>query len=208
MNSTNMLSEYLAEYLVDVITNLLGSVWSSDTNDSLPLNKFVKEFLKKAKTSYSVLIVSIFYLMRFRKKLSRLIHLNSAVACRKCFLMAVILSSKFLDDVHPSNFAWAKFSGIDIQEINDYEKMLLDFLDYDLYISKECFYGLSCSLAKYCEISISGIQLPIKKNKEYFSTYTRNDFCMDFYSLNQCVPNFDASNNPYYEALQTFTNVV
>jgi hypothetical protein len=55
------------------------------------------------------------------------------------FLAALICAHKFLQDKTYKNSAWSKVSGLDVSEINHAEKVMLQLLDYQLFVKKETY---------------------------------------------------------------------
>ncbi|RKP11884.1 hypothetical protein BJ684DRAFT_5539, partial [Piptocephalis cylindrospora] len=53
---------------------------------------------------------------------------------RRMFLAALVLSVKYLDDRRYSNRAWARISGLSVEEVGRCERSLIAWLDWDLYI--------------------------------------------------------------------------
>ena len=77
-----------------------------------------------------------------RKKQKRQVseRLDDIMCCgRRMFLASLMVSSKYLHDKNYRNRAWAKISGLDINEINAAELAFLRLIDYNLYVSKPTF---------------------------------------------------------------------
>lgn len=55
------------------------------------------------------------------------------------FLAALISAHKFLQDKTYKNTAWSKVSGLNVKEINHAEKILLELLDYRLFVKKDTY---------------------------------------------------------------------
>lgn len=65
---------------------------------------------------------------------------NSPVLCgRRMFLAALISASKYLQDRNYSNRAWAKISGLPVNEINGNERAFLKVVDFQLHLPAEEF---------------------------------------------------------------------
>jgi hypothetical protein len=183
------------------------------TSSDVPMLEFIKEFLRRTKISYSVLMAALIYLLKFRQNLLKAtitekineevnglksksrtrnrnikdlatftqaqsfpitppaspmlqntipilyklserctIQLNSLQTCKRIFMIAVMTASKVIYDQHSSNLAWAKFSGLSNNEINDYELLFLQILDYKLFIPVNTFQYWSCLLTHSCII--------------------------------------------------------
>lgn len=117
----------------------------------LPLKYFIRETLRRSKTSCSTLQTALFYLFKIRDKVKNRRVMASEMLCggqvkncddsllcgRRTFLSALILASKFLQERQYSNRAWAKMSGLSSCEISNNERAFLILIDYELNIS-EC----------------------------------------------------------------------
>jgi hypothetical protein len=55
------------------------------------------------------------------------------------FLAALITAHKFLQDKTYKNTAWSKVSGLGVLEITRAEKIMLQSLDYNLYVKKHIY---------------------------------------------------------------------
>ncbi|KWU46978.1 hypothetical protein RHOSPDRAFT_14383, partial [Rhodotorula sp. JG-1b] len=112
----------------------------------IPLQNFVKEVLRRSRTSCSTLQLALYYLHKSRRGIrdARFTALvtaqNSPVLCgRRMFLAALISASKYLQDRNYSNRAWAKISGLPVGEINGNERAFLKVVDFKLHLPAEEF---------------------------------------------------------------------
>lgn len=129
--------------LVDVTVQAIVSIWpNSNTPSQRPianLNTFLHHILKHSRTTHSTLQLAIFYLFRIRPKVQEQ-HDDVYISCgRRMFLAALICAHKFLQDKTYKNSAWSKVSGLDVSEINHAEKVMLQLLDYHLFVKKETY---------------------------------------------------------------------
>ncbi|SAM00876.1 hypothetical protein [Absidia glauca] len=129
--------------LVDVTVQAIASIWpNSNAPSQRPianLNTFLHHILKHSRTTHSTLQLAIFYLFRIRPKVQEQ-HNDVYIACgRRMFLAALICAHKFLQDKTYKNSAWSKVSGLDVSEINHAEKVMLQLLDYHLFVKKETY---------------------------------------------------------------------
>lgn len=111
----------------------------------LPLRTFIQETLKRSRTSYSTLQVTMYYLVLIKAHVPR--HdftmeqprddpSSRALQCgRRVFLAALILASKYLQDRNYSARAWSKISGLHTQEINQNETAFLRAVNWNLHIT-------------------------------------------------------------------------
>ena len=120
--------------LTDTTTQTIEAIWplstaqgrASTDQNLVGLRSFVQEVLKRSKTSYSTLLVAIYYLILImpalpRYDLTMIQNIDSdtcrAMQCgRRMFLAALVLASKYLQDRNYSARAWSKISGLQIKE--------------------------------------------------------------------------------------------
>ncbi|KAH8919715.1 hypothetical protein BT69DRAFT_1223767, partial [Atractiella rhizophila] len=118
----------------------------------LPLNWFLKEVLRRSRTSASVLQTGLYYLHRGSSLLSKAeldeliaVGHNPVLCGRRMFLAALITASKFLQDKNYSNLAWSTISSLDVREISINERAFLALLDYRLHIDADVFCKCECT---------------------------------------------------------------
>jgi hypothetical protein len=96
--------------------------------------------LKHSRTTHSTLQLAIFYLFRIRSRVQEKRNEDVYISCgRRMFLAALISAHKYLQDKTYKNSAWSKVSGLNVQEINHAEKVMLQLLDYRLYVKKDTY---------------------------------------------------------------------
>ncbi|KAI8096615.1 uncharacterized protein BX664DRAFT_324410, partial [Halteromyces radiatus] len=159
--------------LVELTVNVIESIWptqqhSSDNattncNDTTKrtgrvadTKHFIKHFLKASRTRHSTLLIAIFYLFRLKPKLATV--LTTAMpsdrpyyACgRRMFLSAVILAHKYQNDRTYRNTSWAALTGLPVEQITRSERLFLQLMDYQLYISKESYEQWTLLVQKHC----------------------------------------------------------
>lgn len=132
----------------------------------MPTRGFCNEILKRSKTTYSTLQISLFYVFRVKKVVHEKLYqriqqqqqqqqsgnmqtnttcstttqMDDLMCCgRRMFLASLMLASKYLHDKNYHNKAWSKITGLDIKEINAAEMAFLKLIDYRLYVSKPTF---------------------------------------------------------------------
>ena len=116
----------LNNYLLDFSVQIIAAIWplSSITCRSgmgnkgiLPLRTFIQETLRRSRTSYSTLQVTLYYLILIKPYVPEhdftMEEPVRALQCgRRTFLSALILASKYLQDRNYSARAWNKISGL------------------------------------------------------------------------------------------------
>lgn len=116
----------------------------------MPLKYFIRETLRRSKTSSHILQVALFYLFKIRDKVkcrraeaAQLLCGNQVETCedsllcgRRTFLSALILSNKYLSERNYSNRAWSRMSGLTANEISSNERSFLILINYNLNVSE------------------------------------------------------------------------
>lgn len=146
-----------ASAIIDTTTQTIETIWplsvaqgSSSTDQNLiDLRTFVQAVLKRSKTSYSSLIVAIYYLVLVMPALPKhdftMPQSIDSFSCRamqcgrRMFLAALILASKYLQDRNYSTRAWGKISGLKAVEINANERVFLKAVNWKLHVPEPLF---------------------------------------------------------------------
>lgn len=111
------------------------------------LNYFVFHLVKYSEVTTLILVSTLVYLARLRRRLGSC--LGSPSSGHRTFLAALILSSKYHDDTPYMNDSWVYLSQVATQkysfwlnraEINEMERQLLRLLEWDLSISVRDLY--------------------------------------------------------------------
>lgn len=155
---------------VDAACHLVTLIWptSDDAQGFQPpvisLRFFVRETLRRSRTSYSTLQLTLWYLTlikpfvtqaRCQLQYDESIPYDGSEArseerdaagnprslcCgRRMFLTALILSSKFLQDRNFTARAWSKITGLPNNDIVSNETKFLAMIKWDLYLSENDF---------------------------------------------------------------------
>jgi len=126
MNSIERKIIFSTTYIINQLEN---------NNDEISLNIFISEILKRSNTTFNILTLSNIYLSRFIKTLN-----NENYNWRKIFTGTLILAHKYLCDIgYNRNILWVHITGLKINEINEIEKLILNKINFDLYVSCEFF---------------------------------------------------------------------
>lgn len=134
--------EVLVERLVVSSAHAVSLMWPSADADGtnrnvvIPLQLFIRETLKRSRTSHSTLQVALYYLALIKSKDSKAPSLQCG---RRMFLSALILASKYLQDRNFSSKAWSKICGLNPREINSNEVAFLAAIDWQLHVTTEAF---------------------------------------------------------------------
>ncbi|CAF9912543.1 MAG: hypothetical protein HETSPECPRED_000967 [Heterodermia speciosa] len=151
----------------DTTTQTIETIWPlsiahgrANTDQNLiGLRTFVQEVLRRSKTSYSTLLVAIYYLVVVMSGLPKddftmeqKIDSDGfrAMQCgRRMFLAALILASKYLQDRNYSTRAWSKISGLKVSEINTNERAFLAAVNWKLHMPEPLFQRWERIVLKY-----------------------------------------------------------
>lgn len=106
---------------------------------------FVRETLRRSRTSCSTLQAALLYCLRIAPavRAARLKHACLPVGTswythllcrRRIFLAAIMAASKFLQDRNYSNKAWVRISGLPLQELSSVEREFLAAIRWDLNV--------------------------------------------------------------------------
>ncbi|KAN0060089.1 PHO85 cyclin-5 [Thecaphora frezii] len=156
--------------LVDAAVRTLDAIWDASVTSSstscdigerqggLPLQIFVRETLRRGRTSCSTLQAALLYCARMKGALNEALSLAASQASnpdassdgvararshakmlncpRRMFLAAIMVSSKFVQDRTYSNRAWSKISGLPVKELGKIERAFLAAIDYHLVVGE------------------------------------------------------------------------
>ena len=146
-----------ASAMIDTTTQTIETIWplsvaqgsSSADQNLIDLRTFVQAVLKRSKTSYSSLVVAIYYLVLVMPALPKhdftMPQSIDSFSCRamqcgrRMFLAALILASKYLQDRNYSTRAWGKISGLKAVEINANERVFLKAVNWKLHVPESLF---------------------------------------------------------------------
>ncbi|ORY05130.1 hypothetical protein K493DRAFT_296661 [Basidiobolus meristosporus CBS 931.73] len=147
--------------LLDAASIIVDSIWPDGQHkfdaEVLPLRDFIKETIRRSKSTFSVLQVALLYLIRIKGALAKHISHGTIPDFTKCgrrmFIASLILATKYLQDKNYMNRAWAKIMGVKVAEINHIEKIFLQLIDYQLYVPLATF-------SQWCNLLLSFANKP------------------------------------------------
>ncbi|CAO3597950.1 unnamed protein product [Absidia cylindrospora] len=139
----------MIDNLVDVSVDIIDSIWPAPGHAKVVATKgFIREILKRSKTTYFMLQISLFYIFRVKRVVQAKLRMaaeerryrDNLMCCgRRMFLASLMAASKYIHDKSYRNKAWADASGLTLAEINASELAFLQMIDYRLFISKATF---------------------------------------------------------------------
>ncbi|CAO1616973.1 unnamed protein product [Sympodiomycopsis kandeliae] len=158
----------LVDHLVDAAVATIDAIWHSPlthteqdvdvppcTASALPLSLFIREALRRSRTSCSTLQAALLYCLRcapaVRKQRiayqnmtraqpdDRAAHIladraNPLLCGRRIFLASVMVASKFLQDKTFSNKAWSRLTGLPLKQLGLVEREFLAAIGWDLNV--------------------------------------------------------------------------
>ncbi|KAI8332527.1 cyclin-domain-containing protein [Choanephora cucurbitarum] len=160
MDSSRQERTFMIEKLVETFANVIDSIWhpkflvEHQKVKVMPTKGFCSEILRRSKATYSTVQISLFYVFRVKRVVHEKLYqrikqdspntmntkMDDLMCCgRRMFLASLMVASKYLHDKNYHNKAWAKITGLDIQEINAAEMAFLQLIDYRLHINKTTF---------------------------------------------------------------------
>ena len=156
-----------ADSEADSATALVAMIWPvANINTALPnkvisLRFYIRETLRRSRTSYSTLQVTLWYLVLIRPFVLEAQQAEStrrvrgdvediekpectqpscALLCgRRMFLSALILASKYLQDRNFTTRAWSKITGLPAKDIVSNENMFLSKINWTLHMAEVKF---------------------------------------------------------------------
>ena len=126
-----------------------GAASRATHSTGISLRTFIRETLRRSRTSHSTLQVTLYYLVLIQIKAGNMLaqwsahrftNSNSLACGRRMFLAALILASKYLQDRNYSARAWTKISGLCNQEISSNEIAFLLAVDWKLHVPLDVFH--------------------------------------------------------------------
>ncbi|KAI8383982.1 hypothetical protein BD560DRAFT_322471 [Blakeslea trispora] len=164
MDSSRQERTFMIEKLVETFANVIDSIWhpkfliEHQKVKVMPTKGFCSEILRRSKATYSTVQISLFYVFRVKRIVHEKLYqrikpssdlsnnmqtntkMDDLMCCgRRMFLASLMVASKYLHDKNYHNKAWAKITGLDINEINAAEMAFLQLIDYRLHINKATF---------------------------------------------------------------------
>ncbi len=97
--------------------------------------KYAKRILKRSRTSPCCLIAALIYIQRIQRRRPNL-RLSSRTL-QRLFLVAAMISAKYLEDLAYFNSYWSIIGRVGLQELNALELDFLLAIDFDLVIRPE-----------------------------------------------------------------------
>jgi hypothetical protein len=133
----------MVDKLIDTSADIIDSIWSTrNLSNVMSTGSFIKEILKRSRTTFSALQLALFYLFRIKtsiKNYNQQEYKRFVLCGRRMFLAALMVASKYLNDRNYRNKTWAKIACLPVQEINKTEYIFLDLIQYELYVSKPLY---------------------------------------------------------------------
>lgn len=151
---------FFVEALVNTAVYIIDAMWPFSSSESasidiksLPLKTFIQETLRRSRTSYSTLQLTLYYLVLIKPHVydhrdktkssdSKTIvdrRINPLNCGRRTFLAALMLASKYSQDRNYSVAAWSKISGLSTSELRINETSFLDTVKWNLFVPYDVY---------------------------------------------------------------------
>lgn len=140
-----------------ICSKLVENLQQQDTANEEKQRSFLEDTLRRTQTTFSVLLVCIVYLIRYRR--TALVPVGSfpkagasqsgAAEAMETFLVALLLAKKYLSDKHVANKQWLdllQVSAIQLENFNSRERTFLEALGYDLAVEPQLVKNLATLL--------------------------------------------------------------
>ena len=134
-----------------------GILRSFESNRQCPLapTAFFERMLHYSGCSPCCFLVGVIYLQRINIKCNSELVITP-FNLQRLLLTAVMVASKYLDDLYSSNKHWASIGDLDTRELNKLELELLQMLDFSLGLTRECYNRSWDALVELANPSLSG----------------------------------------------------
>jgi hypothetical protein len=138
--------------LVWNLTFFLERLWKCkvETEKGLSQENMSKIF-SLTKLTESHLALALIYTARLVERQEEISLEQPFMLEYKYFIICLILSSKYLDDITYKNKSWAFISGIPLVEVNQLEQNVLGILNYSLHVEKEVFSQQKSEILRSCK---------------------------------------------------------
>ncbi len=101
---------------------------------------FVRHILHQSRISYATVATGLLYLLWGKQALKgHMSKYSKNLNLYEIFVVALVLSSKYLNDRNASNSAWSRISGIPLENLNRMEMLLLSVIEYRLHVEVDLF---------------------------------------------------------------------
>ncbi|GME67487.1 unnamed protein product [Ambrosiozyma monospora] len=158
--TTDSLLKITSLFLLYMFQNLYVS--------SSSLEYFVKEVIKRSKCSLTVFQISVYYLVQ----LYNTPKYEHFLKCgKKAWLGCLVLASKYHQDKNFTLKVWNKITGLSIKELTSTETIILEMLDYNLFIKESVFQEFQSRLSQALNVlSVPTSLLPTPTSPLSFSS--------------------------------------
>lgn len=125
--------------LENMIKNNIGNnsitIYKSIYVPNILISEYLLRLKKYFNCSVECYVVALIYIDKLMKKYSEIKFDN--YTAHRLFLICLIISIKYLDDEIYTNKFYARASGITLLELNKLEIKTLQYLKYNIFVSKE-----------------------------------------------------------------------
>ncbi|KAH7878542.1 uncharacterized protein C8R40DRAFT_1066981 [Lentinula edodes] len=113
------------------VTHEFAGSYNQSTNIIEIISDYILTFIQRGEVTTSAALLSLLYIRRAKGAIN--VTTDSVDVDLRIFLGAIIVASKFLNDVVMRNWQWSACAGIfTVKSINTIEREFLDILDWNL----------------------------------------------------------------------------
>jgi hypothetical protein len=162
------MEEYIPEYLINRITLIINkkiedaekntiteeqeinrkdqsnvyNIYRSIKIPGLTISKYLVRLVSFCDCSSNCYVVTLIYIDKIIKKHSEIVF--DSFTSHRLLLSCLIIAIKYLDDDHYENKRYADIFGLRLLELNNLERLTLQILEYNMFVSYDEFNKYSC----------------------------------------------------------------
>ena len=142
---SNVINMIIRQNNTDKIPNVTNC-FSAQIPTEITVSIYIERLLKHFKIEGSTLIHSLIYFDKVSKKEDFKLSIKNF---HLCFLMSLVIATKFNEDINFKNNYYAKIGGITLEKLNRLEMIFLNTIDFSLFVTKEEYNHFSNYLNNY-----------------------------------------------------------
>lgn len=137
--------------------------------------KFVTLIQQRAHLDNEIILIASIYYSRICNHLCQDQKSNSKfISSRKIWLSCLILATKYHSEANYSLLVWSKWTGLTASELNEYERFVLEILDYNLCFNVQDFQKIKSNIySKGTSNHLKIIDLLSKYNRSNHDIYSK-----------------------------------
>lgn len=133
----------LIHLLIQKSVVMIDSLWTPKSHCKIiSTYGYVYEILRRSKATLLVFQLALYYISSHQRTIQqrKITDRNPYIHCgRRMFLAAFIVAYKYLNDKSYKNKSWAEMAKLNVNEVNEIERVFLQLMDYKLHVSESTF---------------------------------------------------------------------